>query len=230
MNEREILKAAWARTDACPDLPMLLDHIERDDSDVKAHLHHCPRCTAEVALFRDVTQGPALNADIRALNQRVTAAISERTGAESRIESWWRRLFRPAILTPALAGLAMVLVMVGIRIQQRPVLVPSENIERARSVEMLAPKGEVNVSPEVLRWSVVTGASSYRVRILEVDRNIIWEATTNATSALVPAPVQKQALPGKRLIWTVEAFNSKGEAVASGTQDFRRTIGRQGTH
>jgi hypothetical protein len=63
---------------------------------------------------------------------------------------------------------------------------------------------------------------------MEVDKNVIWETETRITTAGLPASIQKLALPGKRLIWTVEALNSQGQSVGTGTQDFRRAIVQQG--
>jgi hypothetical protein len=105
-----------------------------------------------------------------------------------------------------------------------------ESVERAQSLELLSPKGEVAAPPDVLRWSGVPAALSYRIRILEVDRNMIWETAAKTTTASIPAPVQKQMLPGKRLIWTVEAINSDGKVLASGTQDFTRALARKRAH
>ena len=230
-NEREVLKACWQRTDACPELPSLLDGIQRGDTTVTAHVDDCPHCAAELALYRDVVDGPTLaNADVNALNQRISSVVTGRAPRAVRLESWWSRLFRPVVLAPAMAAMAIVLVLVGIRVRQNPTPGSYGAIERSQAVEMLSPKGELTAPPDVLRWAAVTGAASYKIRILEIDRNVIWEATSTTTSTPVPASVQKRALPGKRLIWTVEAFNSKGENVANGRQDFRRAIVRQGAH
>src|SRR5205085_5217948 len=99
-NEREVLKACWQRTAACPELPLLLDGIERGDATVTVHIDDCPNCAAEVALYRDVVDGPTLdNAGVPAVNERISSVVRGRAPKAVRGESWWSRLFRPVVLT-----------------------------------------------------------------------------------------------------------------------------------
>lgn len=230
-NEDEILKKAWARTGACPEVSLLLDGIERGDAAMQAHMAECARCSAEASLFRNITSSPVPSGGtVRSLDERVRSAIRGGDDTARRRGNWWSRLFRPVVLTPVVTAAALLLVVVAIRVQQQATPAVYERVERSQTVELLSPKGQLSEAPSTLRWSAVEGAVSYRVRILEVDRNIVWEATSNTTHAAVPSNVQKQALPGKRLLWTVEAFNSKGEVVASGTQDFTVAIARKDAH
>jgi hypothetical protein len=164
---------------------------------------------------------------VRRVDQKVSRAIHESRPSHS----WLSRLLRPVVLGPAMAAMAAALILVGIGVPQRGAMdsrTVMEGMERAQTVELLAPKGEVSTAPGILRWTSVPKASSYRVKLMEVDKNVIWETETRITSAGLPASIQKLALPGKRLIWTVEALNSQGQPVGTGTQDFRRTIAPQG--
>lgn len=230
-NEDEVLKKAWARADACPEVSHLLDGLERGDAAMKAHAEECARCAAEALLFRNITSGPMpSNRAVRAVDERVRSALGRGEDGARRRGNWLSRLLRPVVLTPVITAAAVLLVMVGIRVQQHGTPAPYESVERSQTVELLSPKGQILEAPSILRWSRVEGAASYRVRILEVDRNILWEASTNTSDAAIPSNIQKQALPGKRLLWTVEAFNSKKEVVARGTQDFTRAVARKDAH
>src|SRR5690349_4970763 len=103
-SEREVLKACWQPTDSCPELPSLIEGIGRGDSTVTVHTDQCPRCAAELALYRDVVNGPNFgNVNIKAVNERISTVVMGRAPGPVRAESWWSRLFRPVVLAPAMA-------------------------------------------------------------------------------------------------------------------------------
>ncbi|MBI4908963.1 MAG: hypothetical protein HY820_35410 [Acidobacteria bacterium] len=226
-NERVILRAAYSTTKSCPELVDFLDRVERGDQGALNHVEECPRCAAELALYREVAEGPTVaKSDLANLDKRVANQIAATTTTTT--GSWWRRILRPAYLTPAIATVAVLLFVVNTRSPRTGLPNEYGSVERAQSVELLSPKGEVAEAPLMMRWTEVSGAASYRVRIFEVDRNQLWEVSIKSTSTAIPSSVRKQALPGKRLIWSVEALNSAGKTIATGTQDFRKTVARPG--
>jgi hypothetical protein len=229
-REPEAFKKVFTTSAACPSLEELLDEAGRHDTESSRHIGQCPRCAGEFALFGQFLANhgsPGLVPTVRRVDQNVSRAIHKSRPSHS----WLSRLLRPVVLAPAMAAMAAALIVVGVGLPQRGAIqgrLLSEGMERAQTVELLAPKGEVPTAPGIFRWTSVPKASSYRVKLMEVDKNVIWETETRITTVGLPAGIQKLALPGKRLIWTVEALNSQGQSVGTGTQDFRRAIVHQG--
>ena len=123
--------------------------------------------------------------------------------------------------------LATLVVAIGIGLDQRGpgrVRPTQDSVERGQSSEMVAPKGGIADLPVELKWAAVPGASHYQVQLLEVDKNILWSVSASSNIVPIPGQIQKLALPGKRLLWTVAALDGNGRVIATGTQSFRRQI------
>ena len=229
-REQVALKKVFTTSVACPPLEDLLEAGGRQGTESSRHIAECPHCAGEFALygqFLAINGSGDLAQTVRGVDRVLARAIHESRPSHS----WLSRLLRPVILGPAMAAMAAALIVVGISVPQRGAMdgrVVLEGMERAQTLELLTPKGDIPSSPGILRWTSVPKAASYRVRLMEVDKNVIWESETRMTTAGLPTGIQKLALPGKRLIWTVEAFNSQGQSVGTGTQDFRRAIVTQG--
>jgi hypothetical protein len=69
--------------------------------------------------------------------------------------------------------------------------------------------------PSELRWNPRPGAARYRVRLLEVDDTVLWEATVPAPPARLPAEVQEKLQHAVSYQWTVEALDASGARLAS---------------
>ena len=229
-REQEAFKKVFTTSVACPPLEKLLEAAGRQGTETGRHMAECARCSGEFALYGQflADNGSAgLARTVRRVDRKISRAIHESRPSPS----WLSRLLRPVVLGPAMAAMAAALIVVGVGVPHRGAMegrVVLEGTERAQTVELLAPKGEVPTAPGIFRWTAVAKARSYRVKLMEVDKNVIWETETRITTAGLPATIQKLALPGKRLIWTVEALNSQGQSVGMGNQDFRRAIVQQG--
>lgn len=223
-EDREVLKAVFQSTPECP----TLDELLNADAPAKGEME-CPHCAGEVALYEQfIAEVPAGELDeqiLRRINDRLPTAGAARANPW---KAWLESLWRPAVYGPAIVAFAGLLAMVGLNLQQRE---PAgngrliETVERGLSLELLTPKGEIASAPAVFSWKNLPAAFSYRVKLMEVDRNVIWGTEVKATSVSLPGAIQRKALPGKRLIWSVEALDQKGESLGVGTQDFRRSVG-----
>jgi hypothetical protein len=221
-DERDRLKAIFSASPDCPSL----DELTQDPASAKK-AEDCPRCTGEAALYEQFMKGvPEAELDqaiLQRLNSRLpTAASPPRTGFWSM--GWWR----PGFYAPAIVAVAGLLVIAGIALRRDSNTLPAgpahEIVERGQTIELLAPKGEIALPPTVLTWKILPGASAYRVKLMEVDRNVVWESQAKLPSVTLPLAIRNKALPGKRLIWSVEGFDRNGQLLGMGTQDFRRTV------
>lgn len=226
-EERDLLKTVFSSTPECPSLDELLRARESGHPARDRQVGECPRCVGEIALYEQfVADTPDVDQKIlRRINSRLpTAKVPER-----RLQRWFESLLRPAVYGPVAVVFAGLLVLVGLNLQQNSRIgdrVTMETVERGQTVELLAPKGEITFIPAELAWNPTAAVKLYKVRLMEVDHHVIWMAETKAAVVSLPSEIRKKILPGKRLIWSVEAFDGKGQAMGIGTQDFRRTVGK----
>jgi hypothetical protein len=94
-------------------------------------------------------------------------------------------------------------------------------------MDLVSPRGDLASIPDSLIWRALTGAQGYKVTVMEVDKNVLWQGTIKDNHISLPAVVRKQILPGKRLLWSVEAYSSAGQVLASASADFRREVIRE---
>lgn len=226
-EERERLKALFDSTPECPPLDELLEARQAGGADVARQTADCPRCVGEVALYEQfIKEPPADEVDPQML-RRIHRRLPTASAAPSRVKSWIENLWRPIVWAPAAVALAGLLVAIGLDLAPRsPVTggVTGELVERGQAVELVSPRREINVIPADLRWNLLAGARTYRVKLMEVDRHVLWEVETKQVSVSLPSEIRKQVLPGKRLLWTVEAFDGNHQAIGQGRQDFWRAI------
>ena len=223
-RERAVWKAALAPTPDCIPIEQLGESLSGAASE---HLAHCPRCQAEMALWHEF-QAPAREEDGAApawigeeLRRRAAATPAPQT-------AWWRRpLALPAY---RLAGaLSLVLVVAGglaiFSSRSHTGYTPeaaNDGEFRSQAVQVSGPVGDLDTAPAEFRWQSVSGASSYRVEVMEVDRHSLWKADTAETRLAVPATVRAAMVPGKTLLWEVTAKSASGGALASsGIQKFK---------
>jgi len=116
----------------------------------------------------------------------------------------------------------VMLVTIGIgNLRQRPYAASEDSIERSQSLELLSPKGELKSAPQTLAWNAVPSAVRYHVRLMEVDKTVLWESTVPSPSVSLPSRIEGLILPGKRLVWAVDAIDAGGRSLVTGSQDFR---------
>jgi hypothetical protein len=172
MNETPCIRA--------DDLDDVLALAERDPR--RRHLETCPRCRSLVdayALYRAADNAPheAGAAQLTDADRRLTQALEREIApaapvrAERRRDSWFERLFQPA-MRPAwgLAAVALVLVTVSlwprtagregeITLRQDGGTTTAFTIEGARA----------NGERIVVAWSEQPGAEAYRLRFYSAD-------------------------------------------------------------
>jgi len=196
------------------------------------HVAHCARCEAEMALweeFRDATpaadEGGAVQWIVAELRRRDAAPIAPRRFAWR----WtWSALLRPQALAAATAALVAVVSIGYVLRDPEPsigVSPSASDIYRSARIEVQGPTGDLSAPPTGFHWVSVPGADIYDVEVLEVDRTVLWRASTRHPPLDPPHPVVARFLPGKAVLWHVTARRDDGTVVAqSGTERFRVLI------
>jgi hypothetical protein len=212
------------------------------------HAEQCPACAAERDLARLFDAAPAA-AGVRP--EEVAAVVGRISlpggaGAAKAKEAEGGRVVpfpsrprpvsvpsegtvkaRPARSWMRWAAAAVLVVGLGLMLQLlRPVAPPLPDPEmggvRGGRIELLAPLGEVATAPAALRWAPVEGAAAYRVRLLAVDDEVLWEARATGPSVALPTEVAARLQGAVTYRWTVEALAADGSLLATGEPgDFR---------
>jgi len=88
-----------------------------------------------------------------------------------------------------------------------------------RGLDLLEPaSGEVLAETPTLRWNEYSGAGHYRVWVIDAGTTeILEDEITFAPQLEITAKLQ----PGQTYRWVVNALDSRGMLVASGTREFR---------
>jgi hypothetical protein len=227
----ENLKPIFAATPDCLEISELASMLEDkklaagNRADDWAHVQRCAHCQGEMELLRSF-----LTEQVAANEQPHIDAIARdlRKNSPAKRAPWWKTLLTPWALTPALAALAVaVVVFVNIG-QQRPgdvVLGPGDQVVRSQALQAIGPVGDLNTVPEVLAWNAATGAVNYKIQVLEVDRTLLWAASAPSTKIAIPPYLRSQIVPGKALLWKVEALDASGNVIAtSGLTQFRVVV------
>ena len=96
---------------------------------------------------------------------------------------------------------------------------------------MIGPTGDVSRPPSDLRWEPAPATLRYDVRIMEVDRSLLWSVTAHMAGTApvhrlgLPEDVVARFVPGKTIVWDVTGRDDSGRVVAdSGPQQFRVAI------
>jgi hypothetical protein len=250
MRERELLKAALAPSDGCATIEQLsglsdASLPERVRARVSGHVTACHRCQTELALlkkFESAAAGPDeegaaswITARLeRGFEQIIRAARASSQAGKER-EPWWRKLFRfrlfgsPRAAAAAFA-LAMAMLVVVLNLPLRKTGEPdlSAGVEftppvfRSDTVAVVGPTGDLEEAPTELRWQPAPGATTYSVQLMEIDRVELWKGESSKPSLSLPPAVRARIVPGKALLWKVEAKDASGRTIAtSEIQRFR---------
>lgn len=224
-GSREFLKRALESGSSCPPVEALL---ERSDSpEVQSHLEVCAKCRTEAALAREFEANaarPEEQADlawIKAELARRAAGIPPTASAEpSGLRHWMAGLFAPRhrYAFGLTAAAALVVVAAGVyysRPESDGLRPPSQVVWRSGQIPAVSPVGDVTSAPEELRWELVPTAASYEAVITGVDGARLWNSTSTAATAKIPADVRAQFVSGRAFHWSVRALNSGGATIAS---------------
>ena len=197
---------------------------------LEAHADTCPACNAERELAQafDAGETGAAGDDVdwvtaRLRGEAVASAQPAAATAPAGMPQAGRVVpfrGRPAARTwVRFAAAAVLVVAAGLTVRtmyERPPALPAPphgGVVRGSEVEVVSPVGEVAEPPRELWWTPVAGAAAYRVRLLAVDDTVLWETTTSAPPAPVPAEVMARLQRAVRYSWMVEALAADGTAV-----------------
>ena len=243
-EERELLRGALGRTADCPsveDLEQVLTGQISPSTAVARHVHSCSHCRTEMELLRafSAVQDPP-SEEVKQVVSRLQAnskkVFPKVLAGET--PSWWERAFSIRHLVQASLAMAAVLLITAVVLKLNTAKSPSleaanqttHEVFRSGSFDLVEPVGDVRESPKQIRWDKVDGATSYQVRVLEVDRSELWKAETQDTQIDVPQAIRDRIVPAKSLFCEIDAFNSSGTKM-SGTGLIRfRLVQNAGNH
>jgi len=231
----DALGRAYLASPECPPPETFLEEAwagldEGDRNRIEAHVEHCPACAAERSMARafDDARGaaPDVEADATWIVSRLERA---REAAKDSARPASRAVRRRHTPTWGLAAAAVVILAVAVTLLARrsvapplPPPVDGPTATRGSLVEVLDPVGEVAEVPAALRWVAVAGARAYRVRVLEVDDVVVWEATVGAAETPLPETTRSGLRRGVLYRWRIEALDARGRVIGdSGPVEFR---------
>ncbi len=87
-------------------------------------------------------------------------------------------------------------------------------VRRGATVEPLFPIGKLLLMPEELRWRPINGATHYRVELLDVGGEALWESITEDTEVPLPESLRQGLHEGVVYLWSVEALGAEGRPLA----------------
>lgn len=222
-------KRDLAETPECVPIERIGEPLTAEE---REHVAHCARCEAETALweeFRDATPSADEGAAVRWIAAEVARRRAGRPAPARRRSTWrsWLAGWQPPAL--AAAAVAVVALSIGYLAQDREpaVVAPTgdASLYRSERLEVTGATGDLPTPPTGFSWMAAPGAERYDVVVLEVDRTILWRASTRASSVDLASAVIDQFVPGKTILWEVTARGRDGTILAqSGTQRFRVVV------
>lgn len=229
-RERAVWKDALAPLPECIPIQRFASPLADAESQ---HLATCPRCQAEMALWREFHDSIPRGEE-GAAAAWIAQELRRRAAAPKRWRPWWRPLMAvPAgRLSGALAAVLVLAAGLTMYTLRSPTGLPprlsSEGPLRSQAVVLLFPLGDLEARPGELQWQPVAAATAYRVEILEVDRHSLWNSETVQTHLAIPESIRTLMAPGKTLLWQVTARDRSQVLASSGLQRFRLKVKRIG--
>jgi hypothetical protein len=218
----------------CPALETFEDLLRLDPADPRRrHLDECPRCRARGIAFASFMRGGELPPGTRLEEARIELAASlereiargsqraQGRSSERRPRPWeglerfFRLLWKPA------AGLAAVaLVLLALRIAERPATAPEGRMavrDASRAVSVAAPlRSELGPGGSIrLRWSPVAEADGYKVLLFSPGLQPIGEFEAGSDSMLTLASDRLAGIrpAGSVVFWRVAALRN-GDTIS----------------
>jgi len=228
--ERKVLTSALKPGSDCLSIEQLGRYADgalsfADREAAASHVNGCANCQAELALLHSFTSAlirddeqALVRSGVETLRRRESEIFGRRPAHATEKSSPF------FALRSALSVAAVLLVVVGgyyLLVPRAPSLPADirsggtgDNITRALAVAIVGPSGDQAAPPERFEWRSVSGAVTYRVQLMEVDRRELWSADTTSTALDVPANVRAQIVPGKTLLWQVTAIGAANAPIA----------------
>lgn len=226
---RETLKSALAPTSDCL-TPQQLEACMAEPHKQNAHLSSCAHCQAELAMLQAFESDAPLPGEGAAvawissqLDRRMDQIKGQSRGATVAGASLWTRMWagwNARILVPAAAVMAVAIAsFVMLRPAKEPDLRADAGngpvVFRSQQVDITGPVGSVSEAPKSFAWKAYSGAARYKISLMEVDRNPLWDAETGATSIALPDAIRGKLLTGKTVLWQVTALDAQGKVLAT---------------
>lgn len=225
---RQALKGIAQTSRECVPVDRFAERLTPAERD---HIAGCARCQTDAALWHGVNdtaprphEGAAVQWIVEELKRRnQPPGDAPRAAVIGRWLSW-----RPLSALGAVLAVAVTLGYVA-RDREPGVSGTGGALQNYRSaqLQLRSPIGDQSAVPGQLEWIGVPGAVAYDVSILEVDRTVLWSASTTGSLLALPSSVTARLVPGKTVLWEVAARDASGKPVAvSGAQSFRVIAGR----
>lgn len=242
-KDRELLRAALARTPECLSAPQLEAAAAGTASTgAQAHLQACPRCQAEAALLRNFEAAEAMPDEgggaawIAAQLDRARPGRATVEGKKGRA-GWgmaWSRFTVWSTVAAAVTFTAVALTVYWSQTRQPELRASTSRqapVYRGSAFRTLTPAGDLTSAVVAFEWEPVPGAADYWVRVMDVDRNVLWTSKSSKPQLTAPPDLKRHATTGKMLLWQVTALDASGATIAeSDLGQFRIVGGAANSH
>jgi hypothetical protein len=194
----------------------------------RAHAERCVRCMAELALWNEFRSDEMAPDEIDAVDWISSQLHAPGVPASNVISFASRSRALPNRALAAAATLAFAVAIGGYVIQNREPAIDgslsSRDSYRSARIEAAVPTGDLGTAPAQLRWTAVSGATSYEVSVLEADGTLLWRGSADQAHVALPATVVTQFVPGKTITWEVKALRNGSVLAQSATERFRVAV------
>ena len=229
----------------CPPAETLIGVMEHGDpgdrAGINQHLHSCPACQTELAMYRGFEAGE-VSADERSAVDFIVKRLQRPAAIVPSTPSLWQRIFTrqqnfftSRWMGVAALAMAAVLLTIGLTSQSRtgrvnPPVADDQTL-RTSAVTITSPTGEMNESPGFIEWQPLAGAAEYTVTLSEIDGNVIFHKTFTTSRIHLPEEIRNLIKPGKKVLLEVSAENRTGSEIArSGMVSIRVNPAGTGAH
>ena len=198
--------------------------LERLDAELTAgeriHVAGCARCQSELEMFQAFAANAPVEGEGLAVawiaaqtKRRLDASRETATHAATPAPATWR------LPSWALMAASVAAVVAGATLLMRPeaptAVTETAPAYRGAHVAFTEAAGDLDGAPVSVAWTRVDGAVNYDLRLLEVDGTELWRVTTSSPMVSVPADARAAFLPGRTLVWRVEARDAGGRTLVS---------------
>jgi hypothetical protein len=222
--DRKTLARALGPTKDCPPIERFQVCIDGNavPQDLAMHLESCAYCRTELALLQSFHTAPRDAEESAAISKITDRLPNLRPPVAETVEPWWKRIFHAHWLSPALVGVAGMLIIAAIGVQwnhsRAPRLYAPNQLEhevlRSGIIKAVSPSGDVTLAPTQIQWERVAGAAQYRVSLLEIDHTEFWAAASAEAAIDIPAAVRARIVPFKTVLVHVVALDGSGRKLA----------------